>query len=62
LSLVPTIVERTIREHSYEVPAVIALPVVAGNPAYIDWVLAETIDPADEPRRSSQHPDCLAPP
>jgi periplasmic divalent cation tolerance protein len=44
LSLVPAIVERTNREHSYEVPAVIALPIVAGNPAYIDWVLSETTD------------------
>jgi periplasmic divalent cation tolerance protein len=48
LSLVPAIIERTNSEHSYDVPAVIALPIVAGNPAYIDWVLAETIDPAHE--------------
>jgi periplasmic divalent cation tolerance protein len=39
--LVPAIVERTNQEHSYGV-CVIALPVVAGNPAYIDWVIAET--------------------
>jgi hypothetical protein len=25
---------------------VIALTVVAGNPAYIDWVIAETSEPA----------------
>jgi periplasmic divalent cation tolerance protein len=41
-SLVPAIVERANRDHPYDVPCVIALPVVAGNPAYIDWVLAET--------------------
>jgi periplasmic divalent cation tolerance protein len=41
-SLVPAIVERANRDHPYEVPCVIAIPVIAGNPAYIDWVLAET--------------------
>jgi periplasmic divalent cation tolerance protein len=41
-SLVPAIVERADREHSYDVPCVIALPVIAGNPAYIKWVLDET--------------------
>jgi periplasmic divalent cation tolerance protein len=53
-NLVPAIVERANREHSYDVPCVIALPVVAGNPAYIDWVLSETAETAkstetDEP-------------
>jgi len=42
LSLVPRIVERANDEHPYDVPCVIALPVVAGNPAYIEWVLNET--------------------
>jgi periplasmic divalent cation tolerance protein len=44
-SLVPAIVERANREHSYDVPCVIALPVTAGNPAYIEWVLNETEEP-----------------
>jgi periplasmic divalent cation tolerance protein len=48
LSLVPAIVERADREHPYDVPCVIALPVVSGNPAYIDWVLSETTDPTAE--------------
>jgi periplasmic divalent cation tolerance protein len=26
------------------VPCVLALPVVAGNPAYLDWVRRETVD------------------
>lgn len=30
--------------HPYEVPEIIALPVVDGNPAYIDWVRSETKD------------------
>jgi periplasmic divalent cation tolerance protein len=42
-SLVPQIVERTDIEHPYDVPCVIALPVIGGNPAYEQWVLAETI-------------------
>jgi periplasmic divalent cation tolerance protein len=28
--------------HSYECPCVIALPIVAGNPAYLDWIARET--------------------
>ncbi|GAB3819390.1 divalent-cation tolerance protein CutA [Micromonospora zhanjiangensis] len=44
LSLVPRIVQRANDEHPYDVPCVIALPVIAGNPAYVDWVLAETVD------------------
>ena len=41
-SLVPAIVERTAQLHPYDVPCVIALPLVGGNPAYLDWVAAET--------------------
>lgn len=41
-SLVPQIVDRADTEHPYDVPCVIALPVVAGNPRYIQWVLDET--------------------
>ena len=43
LSLVDRIIERAGAEHPYEVPCVIALPVIAGNPAYLDWVRAETV-------------------
>ena len=36
-------VERAIRErHPYEVPEIVAWPVTAGLPAYLDWVAAET--------------------
>ena len=28
--------------HSYDVPEVIAVPVVGGNPAYLTWVTGET--------------------
>jgi periplasmic divalent cation tolerance protein len=42
LDLVDTIVERARADHPYDVPCVIALPVVAGNPDYIAWVVTET--------------------
>ncbi|WP_432535296.1 divalent-cation tolerance protein CutA [Kineococcus arenarius] len=48
-SLVPEVIERTNTEHPYEVPCVIATPLVAGNPAYLDWIVAETREPADRP-------------
>ena len=44
-SLVPSIVDRANRDHPYEVPCVIAVPVLAGNPRYLQWVLDETADP-----------------
>lgn len=28
--------------HSYSVPCVVALPILDGNPAYLDWLGAET--------------------
>jgi periplasmic divalent cation tolerance protein len=44
-SLVAAIVARTGEAHSYDVPCVIALPVVEGNPDYLRWIVAETRDP-----------------
>ena len=41
-SLVPAIVARAGELHPYDVPCVLALPVVAGNPAYLEWLAAET--------------------
>jgi periplasmic divalent cation tolerance protein len=38
-------VEDAIRElHSYEVPEILALPVSAGNHAYLDWLRGELAD------------------
>jgi periplasmic divalent cation tolerance protein len=35
--------EATIRAmHEYDVPEIIALPIVAGLPAYLDWLVGET--------------------
>jgi periplasmic divalent cation tolerance protein len=41
-SLVPSIVALADELHPYEVPCVIALPLVAGNPRYLEWVATET--------------------
>jgi periplasmic divalent cation tolerance protein len=41
-ALVSAIVARTLAEHPYEVPHVLALPVVDANPAYRQWVLDAT--------------------
>lgn len=47
--LVPAIVQRADAEHPYEVPCVIATPVIAGNPAYVQWVLDETMSTQAHP-------------
>ena len=41
-SLVPAIVARADELHPYDVPCVIALPLVGGNPAYFEWIAQET--------------------
>ena len=28
--------------HSYDCPCIVALPIVAGNPDYLDWIAVET--------------------
>ena len=42
VDLVPEVIERTKEKHSYDVPCIIVLPVIDGNPEYIDWVRSET--------------------
>jgi periplasmic divalent cation tolerance protein len=45
-----TQVEAAIRTvHSYEIPEILAVPVAAGLPAYLDWINAETLPVAPEP-------------
>jgi periplasmic divalent cation tolerance protein len=41
-SLVDAIVARAAELHPYDVPCVIALPLNGGNPAYFEWLDAET--------------------
>ncbi|WP_347059673.1 divalent-cation tolerance protein CutA [Blastococcus sp. HT6-30] len=44
-SLVPAVVARTRELHPYEVPCVIALPLVGGDPDYLRWITDETRQP-----------------
>lgn len=37
----PALQDWLTREHPYEVPEIIALPLAAGLPAYLDWVAGE---------------------
>ena len=48
-ALVPEVIERVVADHPYEVPCVIALPITAGNPAYLDWIAAQTREDARPP-------------
>jgi periplasmic divalent cation tolerance protein len=35
--------ERMIKElHTYETPEIVAVPIIAGNPQYLEWIAAET--------------------
>ena len=56
-SLVPRIVELADADHPNDVPCVIALPIVDGNPAYVRWILDETepgpSDGAENPAETS---------
>ncbi|MDS1271500.1 divalent-cation tolerance protein CutA [Lipingzhangella sp. LS1_29] len=36
------LVARLRAEHSYDVPEIIAVPIIGGNPAYLDWLRDET--------------------
>lgn len=38
----PKLVEQVSALHSYEVPEIIALPIVAASPAYLSWLRAST--------------------
>ncbi len=44
--LVEALVAEVKRLHTYEVPCVVALPILAGNPDYLAWLTAETRPPA----------------
>jgi len=37
--------EKVTSLHSYEVPEVVALPLVAGHPPYLQWIVDETREP-----------------
>src|SRR4030095_4802076 len=45
-SLVPAVIDRTRQAHPYDVACILAIPVAAGNPDYVQCVLDDTIDPS----------------
>jgi periplasmic divalent cation tolerance protein len=45
-TLVERVTERVKALHGYACPCIAALPVIGGNPAYLDWIFAET-EPSD---------------
>lgn len=40
--LVDDATEVIIAHHSYDCPCIVALPIVGGNPEFIDWIRSET--------------------
>ncbi len=50
-SLVASIVDRARQDHPYQVPCVIALPILDGHPDYLGWILDNTI--AEDPAQRS---------
>jgi periplasmic divalent cation tolerance protein len=42
LTLVPRIVALTRDTHPYDEPSIVALPLVAGSPSYLQWIYDET--------------------
>ena len=46
--LVERVTARVRQLHSYRCPCVVALPIAAGNPEYLDWIAAATA-PASDP-------------
>ena len=40
--LVPAIVERTKARHPYQVPGIVALPIIGGCADYLAWIEQET--------------------
>jgi periplasmic divalent cation tolerance protein len=41
---VEQLIESLRAEHSYDTPEIVAVPIVSGNPAYLDWITAETAE------------------
>ena len=39
---VPQLIDKVKSLHSYECPCIVTLPVAGGNPAFLNWVVAET--------------------
>lgn len=40
---VPAVIRRVRELHSYEVPEIVAVPITAGNPAYLRWLRSSIV-------------------
>jgi periplasmic divalent cation tolerance protein len=40
--LMPDLIEKVKQLHSYDVPCVVSLPIMEGNPDYLQWIRTET--------------------
>ncbi|NCC51794.1 MAG: divalent-cation tolerance protein CutA [Spartobacteria bacterium] len=38
------VIKRIVDLHGYECPAVVALPILDGHPAFLDWIAEETVE------------------
>ena len=38
----PKLIEAVKKMHSYDCPCIVALPITAGNPAFLEWIKAST--------------------
>jgi periplasmic divalent cation tolerance protein len=60
-SRVPALTRRVKALHSYNVPCVVALPILGGNENFLAWIAAETrARPASAKRRTSRSPQAPA--
>jgi periplasmic divalent cation tolerance protein len=48
LAAVPGLIKLVKQHHSYTVPEIIALPIIAGNAEYLDWIGRETGDKSND--------------
>ncbi|BAY51783.1 divalent cation tolerance protein [Thermostichus vulcanus NIES-2134] len=46
IALFEPVRDRLLALHSYEVPEIIALPIIAGSPAYLNWIKEQTHKPS----------------
>ena len=40
--LVPRVIEKVKAIHSYDCPCIVSLPILDGNPAFLNWIVKET--------------------
>lgn len=53
----PALEEHIRAHHGYDVPEILCTPIVAGNPAYLDWLGTQTTPTASRPGRGTTGPD-----